>query len=201
MPRSATADVADLSDPVLKDRVAELKATRDHARVDAVRAQETMDRAGPTISAGSENVCQDRAQAHANRERRLSPRPSPRARPTCRGRSEGSAYYGVDKRAPAHACRSLKRKTAGFGVPVLYQSGAPRSMKMGTTCSRWRYDAAARCALQSANLRRPAILRYASRALFLPISPVALLPFDSGLLDQSRDRRNGPNSDLGSCLS
>ena len=116
MPRSATADVADLSDPVLKDRVAELKATRDQARVDAVRAQEAMDRAGPTISAGSENVCQDRPQAHANRERRLSPRPSPRARPTCRGRSERSAHHGVEKRAPAHACRSLKRKTAGFGV-------------------------------------------------------------------------------------
>ena len=39
--------------------------------------------------------------------------------------------------------------------------GAPRSMKMGTTLSPWRYDAAASHALQSAILRRPAILRYA----------------------------------------
>jgi hypothetical protein len=34
-------------------------------------------------------------------------------------------------------------------------------MKMGTIASPWRYDAAARPALQSANLRRPAILHYA----------------------------------------
>ena len=37
-------------------------------------------------------------------------------------------------------------------------------MKMGTIRSPWRYDAAARHALQSASLRRPAILHYASGA-------------------------------------
>ena len=42
------------------------------------------------------------------------------------------------------------------------QSGAPRPMKMGTTCSPFPYDAAARHARQSVNLRRPAILRYAT---------------------------------------
>jgi hypothetical protein len=35
-------------------------------------------------------------------------------------------------------------------------------MKMGAIVSPWRYDAAARHALQSTNLRRPAMLRYAS---------------------------------------
>jgi hypothetical protein len=49
-------------------------------------------------------------------------------------------------------------------------SGAPRSMKMGTTRSPWRYDTAIRHALQSANLRRPAILHYASSAAVSPIS-------------------------------
>src|SRR5216684_8186275 len=49
-------------------------------------------------------------------------------------------------------------------------TGAPRSMKMGTTRSPWRYDAAIRHALQSANLRRPAILHYASSAAVSPIS-------------------------------
>jgi hypothetical protein len=39
-------------------------------------------------------------------------------------------------------------------------------MKMGTIASLWRYDTAARHALQSAKLRRPAILRYASRGCF-----------------------------------
>jgi hypothetical protein len=44
-------------------------------------------------------------------------------------------------------------------------SGAPRPMKMGTTPSPWRYDAAACRALQSAKLRYPATLHYPSRVL------------------------------------
>jgi site-specific DNA recombinase len=42
--------VADLSDPLLKDRIGELMATRDQARLDAERAEEAIDRAGPTIT-------------------------------------------------------------------------------------------------------------------------------------------------------
>ena len=42
--------IADLSDPMLKDRIAELKATRDQARLDAERAEDAIDRAGPTIT-------------------------------------------------------------------------------------------------------------------------------------------------------
>jgi hypothetical protein len=44
-------------------------------------------------------------------------------------------------------------------------SGAPRPMKMGTIVSPWRYDAAARRALKSVNLRRPTILRCAASCL------------------------------------
>jgi hypothetical protein len=47
-----------------------------------------------------------------------------------------------------------------IGGNSVYRSGAPRSMKMGTTLSPWRDDAETHHALQSANLRRPAILRY-----------------------------------------
>jgi site-specific DNA recombinase len=42
--------IADLSDPMLKDRIGELKATRDQARLDAERAQEAINRAGPSIT-------------------------------------------------------------------------------------------------------------------------------------------------------
>jgi hypothetical protein len=49
-----------------------------------------------------------------------------------------------------------------LAFPVFYRSGAPRSMKMGTIRSPCPYDAAARHPLQSANLRRPTISRYAS---------------------------------------
>ena len=57
--------VSDLSDPMLKDRVAELKAIRDQARVDAERAEEAIDRArAEHHAAGFENVCQNGPQAH-----------------------------------------------------------------------------------------------------------------------------------------
>jgi site-specific DNA recombinase len=42
--------VADLSDPMLRDRIGELKATRDQARLDAERAENAIERAGPTIT-------------------------------------------------------------------------------------------------------------------------------------------------------
>jgi len=54
-------------------------------------------------------------------------------------------------------------------------------MKMGTIRSPCPYDAAARHALQSVILRRPAILHYA---------------FDSGRADQSGDRRDVPQGDI-----
>jgi hypothetical protein len=41
-------------------------------------------------------------------------------------------------------------------------NGAPRSMKMGTTRSPWRYDAAAGYAFQLAKLRRPSIQHFAT---------------------------------------
>jgi len=34
-------------------------------------------------------------------------------------------------------------KSAAFGADSVFQSGAPRPMKMGTIASPWRYDAAA----------------------------------------------------------
>jgi hypothetical protein len=51
------------------------------------------------------------------------------------------------------------------------QIGAPWSMKMGTIVSLSRYDGAAIHALQSVNLRRPAILRYALWAVARPAAP------------------------------
>ena len=42
--------VADLDDPALKDRVAELSAIRDQARADAERAVGAIERAGPELT-------------------------------------------------------------------------------------------------------------------------------------------------------
>jgi hypothetical protein len=68
-------------------------------------------------------------------------------------------------------------------------------MKMGTTLSPCPYDAATRRALQSANLRRPAILRYASRAAVFPISEVVRLPIYSGPSGSIPGRRDVPVAD------
>jgi|SRR5579864_6010669 len=69
-------------------------------------------------------------------------------------------------------------------------------MKMGTIASPWRYDAAAAKTILLDNQRRTTILRYALWAAAFPISLVVRLPFDSGPFDQSRDRRDGPLSDI-----
>jgi hypothetical protein len=42
--------VADLADPMLKERVTKLKATRDQARADTERAEDAIERLGPTIT-------------------------------------------------------------------------------------------------------------------------------------------------------
>lgn len=42
--------IADVSDPLLKERVTELKGIRDQARADAERAEGALDRAGPSIT-------------------------------------------------------------------------------------------------------------------------------------------------------
>ena len=42
--------VADLADPMLKDRIAELKAIRDQAHTDAERAEGALERVGPSIT-------------------------------------------------------------------------------------------------------------------------------------------------------
>jgi hypothetical protein len=66
------------------------------------------------------------------------------------------------------------------------QSGAPRPMKMGTIASPWRYDVAADQTIRPHNLRRAAILRYASWTAVFSISRMVRLPFDCGHFDQSR---------------
>jgi site-specific DNA recombinase len=42
--------IADVSDPMLKERVVELKSIRDQARADAERAEGALDRLGPSIT-------------------------------------------------------------------------------------------------------------------------------------------------------
>jgi hypothetical protein len=107
--------IADVSDPMLKERVTELKSIRDQARADAERAEGALDRAVPSITPpGAQDLRKPSPQAHADRIRRLPPRPPASTGPTRGSRCERSSHYGVEKRAPAHAGRCLKRKNGRF---------------------------------------------------------------------------------------
>src|SRR5262249_352715 len=124
----------------------ELEAIRDQAGVDAERAEHH--------AVGSQNVCQDSAQPHADRS--------------------VTHVFGMERNPCVRNGPS--------------RSGAARSMKLGTTCSPWRYDAAARNVLQLANLRQPALLHYASWAAVFPIfagwssyPSIAAIPSASGI--------------------
>jgi hypothetical protein len=67
----------------------------------------------------------------------------------------GAAATRRDSETPCPKVHMLARR-------LLQQNGAAWPMKMGTTVSPWRYDAAIRHALQLAKLRRPSIQHCAS---------------------------------------
>jgi site-specific DNA recombinase len=117
---------------MLKDRITELKAVRDQARADAERAEGALERLGPSIT----------------------PRPLKTFARTARKRmrTESGGYRHHHLRALAQrvevdtkevrimgstsvllrtlvATSSVKQRV--LACPVLYRSGAPRSMKMG----------------------------------------------------------------------
>jgi hypothetical protein len=107
--------VADLTDPMLKDRIAELKVIRDQARADANRAEDAIERLGPSITAQAlRTFRQTGSQADAERGRRLPPRPPPRTRATRRSGRERGSHHGIEKRTAAHARRPVTRENGGF---------------------------------------------------------------------------------------
>src|SRR6267142_2226390 len=77
----------------------------------------------------------------------------------------GKPWDAAEALGAVKAVRTNPRR----GYRAKLYSGAPRSMKMGTILSRCPYDAAAHHALQSVNLRPPALLHYASCAAVFPI--------------------------------
>jgi site-specific DNA recombinase len=110
--------VADLSDPVLKDRIAELKATLDQARLDAERAEDAIDRAGPSITAQALKTFARTARKRVRSENDGYRRDHPRAL---------AQRVEVDQKelrimgSKSVLLRTLvaaeSAKTAGFGVP------------------------------------------------------------------------------------
>jgi len=106
------------------DRVAKLKAVRDQARADAERAEGAIERFGPTITPQA-------LKTFARQARRACGPNQAATVATARSRSATnstpkSSHHGVEKRAPAHARRCLKRENGRvLECRVLYRSGAP----------------------------------------------------------------------------
>jgi hypothetical protein len=90
--------------------------------------------------------------------------------PVCR-RAHIRPLVSTQEGASLKSFRLLIQGNIGHGgnTYVLDFAGAPRPTKIGTTVSPWPYDAVGCQVLQSAFLRRPAILRYASWRTACPI--------------------------------
>jgi hypothetical protein len=71
-----------------------------------------------------------------------------------------------------------------------HATAAPRSMKMGTTRSRFPYDAAAYHASQLAKVQYPSTLHSASRTAAFPIWQEVRFTPHSRPLEKQRDRRH-----------
>ena len=110
--------VADLSDPMMKDRITELKAIRDQARADAERAQDAIERTGPSITLQSLKTFARQARKRMRTESGGYRRDYLRA---LAQRVEVDVQELRIMGSKSELLRSLvavsSAKTAGFGVP------------------------------------------------------------------------------------
>ena len=135
--------VADLADPMLKDRIAELKAVRDQARADAERAQEAIDRTGPVITPQALKTFARQARRRMRTENGGYRRDHLRA---LAQRVEVDAKEVRIMGSKSELLRTLvaasSAKTAGFGVPSFVPKW--RSLGDSNPCFR-RERATPRC--------------------------------------------------------
>ena len=122
--------VADLSDPMLKDRITELKATRDQARLDAERAEDAIDRGGPSITpkalktfarTARKRMRTDSGGYRRDHLRALAQRVEVDQKEL---RIMGSKSVLLRTLVAAESA-----KTAGFGVPSSVRIGAPEEIR------------------------------------------------------------------------
>jgi site-specific DNA recombinase len=119
--------VADLGDPMLKDRVVELKVIRDQAHADAERAEGVLERVGPTITSQSLKTFARQAR------KRLRTDSGGYRRDYLRALAQRVEVDTQELRimgAKGELLRTLvaasSAKTAGFGVPSSVPKWRPR---------------------------------------------------------------------------
>jgi site-specific DNA recombinase len=139
--------IADLSDPMLKDRVAELKAVRDQARVDAERAQDAIERVGPSITRRLSKHSPGRlASACAPSRAAIAAIICARSLSASKWMRKKFASWGRKAYCCARSSPPRVRKRRVLACPVLYRSGAPGEIRTHDLCLR-------RAALYPAELR------------------------------------------------
>jgi hypothetical protein len=122
--------IADLADPMLKDRIAELKVLRDQARADAERAEDAIERLGPSITTQALKTFARTARKRLRTEgggivATTSAR-SPSASKSTRKKfaSWDRNAYCCARSSPPQA---QKRRVLAF--PVSYRSGVPSGIR------------------------------------------------------------------------
>jgi site-specific DNA recombinase len=110
--------IADVSDPMLKERVTELKAIRDQARADAERAEGALDRLGPSITPRALKTFANQAR------RRMRTEPGGYRRDHLRALAQRVEVDEKEVRITGSKSALLltlvaasSAKSAGFGVP------------------------------------------------------------------------------------
>ena len=138
--------IADVSDPMLKERVTELKAVRDQARADAERAEGALERVGPIITPQSLKTFSRQARKRMRTESGGYRRDYLRA---LAQRVEVDAQELRIMGSKSELLRTLvaasSAKTAGFGVP----SSVPKWRAAGDSNAQADSKSPRRCGLKS----------------------------------------------------
>ena len=131
--------VADLSDAMLKDRIAELKAIRDQARADAERAECAIERLGPTITPQALKTFARTARKRMRTESGGYRRDHLRAlAQRVEVDANGVRIIGSKSELPRTLVAASSAKTAGFGVP----SSVPKWRPQGDSNPCYRRERA-----------------------------------------------------------
>jgi hypothetical protein len=121
--------IADLSDPMLKDRISELKATRDQARLDAERAEDAIERAGPTITPNALKTFARTARKRMRTESGGYRRDHLRALAQRIEVDQKALRIMGLKSVLARWSLLQAQKRQVLACPVLYRSGAPEEIR------------------------------------------------------------------------
>ena len=126
--------VADLADPMLKDRVAELKAIRDHAHADAARAEGALERVGPTITPHSLKTFAREARKRLRTDSGGYRRDTFARWPSAsRSTRKNFASWAPKASCCARSSPPQAQKRRVLACPVLYRSGVPDGIRTRVT--------------------------------------------------------------------